>query len=647
MNRKLFVAVQLGLLTLLVGTIAAAAPTGAPTGAPADEWAGQSQPQSQPPSGGRAAPLDPEGTGFTYQGLISDGGVLAHGYYDFVFKVYDSPTGGAQVGNTNEENNRLVDYGRLTTYVDPGPGTFTGGRRWLEVAIRPAGGGGYTILAPRQEITAAPYALGLVPGASITGAAGLNPLLKLQNTGSGAGLEVSAATGLGAYIASVNGRSADFYGNASDFAVSIFNANSLNTSTALNARSYYGIGGYFEGGTYGVQALNSGFGPGVDGTSNEVGVHGFGGQTGVEGECSVPCTGVKGTGSTGVQGVTNGGYGVHGVATNGSAVVGEATSGTGGRFTSDAYYAMYASSNTGSAAQFQSFAGPLAVDIVANQGTGANFTGLTGGLRATSSGMNSTAISGTANLGTAAIAVDGFSTNGFGVYGRSVSGSGVHGESDTGAGGTFHTFQGDGIRASSAFGRAGWFNGRVEVKGNITVTGNLTVTGNIYKGGGGFMIDHPLDPENKYLYHSFVESPDMKNVYDGNVTTDARGEATVALPDYFEAVNRDYRYQLTVIGQFAQAIVSRKIENNRFTIRTDKPNVEVSWQVTGIRRDPYAERNRIQTEVEKSEREKGQYLHPTVWGQPESKGIGYRESQNIPPGEQSTQTEQAQRAGGR
>jgi hypothetical protein len=143
--------------------------------------------------------------------------------------------------------------------------------------------------------------------------------------------------------------------------------------------------------------------------------------------------------------------------------------------------------------------------------------------------------------------------------------------------------------------------------------GNAVVTGVLAKGAGTFKIDHPLDPENKYLQHSFVESPDMMNVYNGNVTTDAGGLATVELPEYFDALNKDFRYQLTVIGEFAQAIVAEEIENNQFTIRTDKPSVKVSWQVTGIRKDAFAEANRIQVEVEKPVNEKGLYLHPEAF----------------------------------
>ena len=144
--------------------------------------------------------------------------------------------------------------------------------------------------------------------------------------------------------------------------------------------------------------------------------------------------------------------------------------------------------------------------------------------------------------------------------------------------------------------------------------GNVNVTGSLSKGGGSFKIDHPLDPENQYLFHSFVESPDMMNVYNGNVVTDHTGHAVVELPDYFEALNTDFRYQLTVIGIFAQAIVAEEIEGNVFVIATDQPDVKVSWQVTGIRDDAWARANRIEVEVPKPEQERGQYLHPEAFG---------------------------------
>jgi hypothetical protein len=178
-------------------------------------------------------------------------------------------------------------------------------------------------------------------------------------------------------------------------------------------------------------------------------------------------------------------------------------------------------------------------------------------------------------------------------------------------------------------------SGNGEGSGNLGITnftgtstiyleGNVNVTGNLTKQSGSFKIDHPLDPASKYLYHSFVESPDMMNVYNGNVITNRRGFATVVLPAYFEALNRDFRYQLTVIGQFAQAIVAREISGNRFTIRTSKPGVKVSWQVTGIRHDAYADAHRIQVEEEKPPQEQGRYMHPELFGASPAQAIGTR-----------------------
>jgi hypothetical protein len=174
-----------------------------------------------------------------------------------------------------------------------------------------------------------------------------------------------------------------------------------------------------------------------------------------------------------------------------------------------------------------------------------------------------------------------------------------------------------GVYGYALYGWAGYF------------AGNVNVTGTLSKGGGSFKIDHPLDPQNKYLYHSFVESPDMKNIYDGTVTTDASGYATVTLPDWFEALNKDFRYQLTVIGDFAQAIIAQEIQNNQFVIRTDKPNVKVSWQVTGIRHDKFAEKYRIPVEEYKKGDDVGKYLHPDAYGLPETMGIDYKHRANL------------------
>ena len=202
------------------------------------------------------------------------------------------------------------------------------------------------------------------------------------------------------------------------------------------------------------------------------------------------------------------------------------------------------------------------------------------------------------------------------------------GESGGGRGGFFQGGQsqggrgGDGLWASpgggSQPGRAALFGGTVEVFGAIQLEGDLDVTGSKH-----FKIDHPLDPENKYLLHASVESSEVLNVYSGNAVTDARGVARITLPDWFEALNKDVRYQLTVVGTFAQAIVGEKVRNNRFTIRTSAPHVEVSWQVTGVRSDAAMARRPFRVEEDKPRDERGTYLDPEAFGQPATRGVGW------------------------
>ena len=107
------------------------------------------------------------------------------------------------------------------------------------------------------------------------------------------------------------------------------------------------------------------------------------------------------------------------------------------------------------------------------------------------------------------------------------------------------------------------------------------------------------------------------------VGTDANGDAVVSLPSYFQSENIEYRYQLTVIGTFAQAIVAKEISNNQFVVKTDKPNVKVSWMVTGVRNDVWAQNRRIVPEVDKRGSEKGKYLHPEYYGKGNESRIGY------------------------
>ena len=241
----------------------------------------------------------------------------------------------------------------------------------------------------------------------------------------------------------------------------------------------------------------------------------------------------------------------------------------------------------------------------------ANSTSGTGVMGWATSGIGSTSgVLGQANS-TSGTGVTGWATSGtgstIGVYGQSnsTSGKGIMGYASAITSTTYGVY---GYTASTS-GYAGYFDGGVHVTGTLT------------KGSGAFKIDHPLDPQNKYLYHSFVESPDMKNIYDGVALLDINGEAWVQLPEWFDALNKDFRYQLTCLGRFSQVYIAEEISHNRFKIAGGRSGQKVSWQVTGIRKDAYAEVHRIPVEEMKKPQEQGYYLHPDVYQQPEEKGI--------------------------
>lgn len=382
------------------------------------------------------------------------------------------------------------------------------------------------------------------------------------------------------------------------------------TSPVLSVTNTQSNGGLAQLGTTigssaaGVYGAAGGYG--VYGSSSNVGVYGTGGSSGVYGVS---------LNNVGVNGLTqsSSGYGVVGTnSANGSngqlgtSVSGSAT-GVYGSGSSDGVY-----------------------------GTGGNY-----GVYGTSSGYGvygtSTATSGgysgvygsSASDGGAGVTGTNTSTyaNAFGVYGETSNGYGVAGEGGIGAYGYGKGADGYGVWGVQGndypTSYAGYFTGPVDVVGTLT------------KSGGAFKIDHPLDPANKYLFHSFVESPEMKNVYDGVVVVDAKGEAWIDLPQWFEALNSDFRYQLTAVGAPAPGLyIAEEISGNRFKIAGGKPGGKVSWQVTGIRQDAWARAHRIPVEEEKPQAERGFYLHPELYGQPKEKSIAsaYHRPAKLPTG---------------
>jgi hypothetical protein len=83
------------------------------------------------------------------------------------------------------------------------------------------------------------------------------------------------------------------------------------------------------------------------------------------------------------------------------------------------------------------------------------------------------------------------------------------------------------------------------------------------------------------------------------------------------------------MGTFAQVIVAEEIQDNQSTIRTDLANVKVSWQVTGVRKDPFAVTNRVVAEEDKSEEQQGRYLHPEVYGRSRSLFVDFEREQGL------------------
>lgn len=164
---------------------------------------------------------------------------------------------------------------------------------------------------------------------------------------------------------------------------------------------------------------------------------------------------------------------------------------------------------------------------------------------------------------------------------------------------------------------SGYFTGDVNVLGTIFMPAKVT------------RLDHPADPENQYLQLSGIESPEYQITQSGNVTTDAAGTARVRLPAYLPLVASNFRYNLTVIGQFAQAIVSEEFSGDGFTIATDKPNVKVSWMLTGTRTDNFAKSHPLVNEVAKPASQRGLYLHPEAFGVAPERGVTYQTQREL------------------
>ncbi len=198
----------------------------------------------------------------------------------------------------------------------------------------------------------------------------------------------------------------------------------------------------------------------------------------------------------------------------------------------------------------------------------------------------------------------------------------IYGEIDKGTGvkGVINKTTGYAIHGVTKHREDNTYAGRFD--GDVLVTGDLRVNGNVYKHDINFKIDHPLAPGDKYLVHSGIESSERKNIYDGRAILDAKGEAVIKLPEWFQALNEDFRYQLTPIGSACPNLfISREVKNNEFTIAGGKPKATVCWQVSGVRKDNWAKAHPMKVEVDKRKDEKGRYIHPELFGKSDNQSV--------------------------
>ena len=363
-------------------------------------------------------------------------------------------------------------------------------------------------------------------------------------TTAGRGVEGASATGIGVYGHSTS--AAGVRGNSTS-GIGVLGA----------SNSGYGVWGDSPaGGVYG----HSTNGNGVRGTStNDDGVYGSGGYSGVSAD--------------------GGSYGVVGYG------------GPTGVYGSGATQGLYGSGNTYGLLAYGSSYGAFGHGYVGVQGQSASY-----GVVGVNTSLNGDGVQGTGGQ--------------YGVHGTSGYTAGVRGESDyVGAWGQALTFGVYGLATDTdgthqTYGVYGEATNAISF--GLWSNGNAHIAGTLSKVAGSFKIDHPLDPERKWLSHSFVESPDMMNVYNGTAVLDATGAATVRLPKYFGALNRDYRYQLTPMGGPAPSLhIAQEVKTNAFRIAGGAPGQKVSWQVTGIRQDDYAKERPIVVETTKSKVERG------------------------------------------
>ncbi len=584
---------------------------------------------------------------FSYQGRLKQDGQALTGTVDLEFSLYDAPTGGNLLGTQALPGVAVADglfSVTLNTGGEFGSSAFNGEKRWLEISVNT------TVLEPRQELTAAPYAMfSLAPwttaGGNVSYSAGRvgigtndpQALLHLGGTAGVDGLMFPDGT-----LQTTASTSGEGFWSASGADIFSNNGGNVGIGTAAPA-SKLDIAATGSGAEllrlsterpWVFRQILSGSGAGLQ-LYSTVGLKTF--QVTAAGGTNI---------ATFFADDANPRFGVgrdpaeYTFDVRASAGIRLGLDGNGGgalvlnHNTNDnrVYMEAYNSTNNGSA-----------TELLLTGYQGQSMPLLT--LKA-----NTTSIAGKTNVVTASGTLGLEHTDGFRRLSTYV---------DTG-GGWLGTVSNDPLRFFVNDGGASLginTDGTVDIGGHLSLAQLSVVAGTVqtaikgqgqgygvYGTGGlygvfsngnlsasgtkSFRIDHPSDPANKYLLHYCAEAPEPLNVYSGTTTTNAKGEAWVQLPAYFGLINKDFRYTLTVVEDsdsdaFVQAKVAREIRNNRFKIRTSAPTTKVCWEVKGTRNDAWARTHTMPVEVQKNNAERGTYQHPELYGQPAERGIDF------------------------
>lgn len=560
-------------------------------------------------------------TAFTYQGVLKQNNAPVNGSMHLRFQLWDALSGGTQIGSDLDIPSATLDNGMFTAALDFGTSAFDGSPRWLAVQVVTGGGSTVTTLSPRQAVSPAPYALhamrmsdGAMPAtysAPIAMTSFSNQFTG-QFDGSGAGLTSLNASSLASGIvpddrlpvelvrnSTTNAFAADNHflakvgiGTASpQWPLDVKSDSSENDAQAILGELTNTNGGQIAAAVRGMNRDTNAHGFGVHGShdGNGIGVRGTAlgdSGTGVAGQTSST------TGSpVAVYGFTNSPNGYAGFFSGGrnffggNVGIGTLSPSINLALGTDGTGVTSLSSNNLSL--FTNYSERLRVSTFGNIGIGtavpATRLQLIGG----------TFHAEMSDTSTGARTILGWAT------GTTGATRGVYGRSDSSNGSAFGVY---GLAPVTGFG--------VYAEGRLAATGTKS-----------FRIDHPLDPANKYLLHYCAESPEPLNTYSGNEITDERGYAVVTLPAYFEAINIDVRYQLTVIDDtdsddFVLAKIAREVRDNTFVIRTNQPHVKVSWRIEARRNDAWVRAYGAPVEVDKPEGEQGLYQNPELYGLP-------------------------------